>query len=146
MVYLNEIVQLGCGVGVVSKISIRYSNERIKSPLGFWVHKALDAAVWDKATQYEPPLARYVSGKGYPTYGIEYKGHYLYFCSEDEINHCIDVLSKKVLPAPKYLAKIAGHSGYKHLHWLTKWPADIKSWKDRQQIVKYLNELLLKAT
>ncbi|MDN3382491.1 hypothetical protein QL995_07375 [Pseudoalteromonas sp. APC 3358] len=131
----------------VSKITVEYSIDRVSSPLSFWVHKALDSDVsWSDSTKYLPSLAPLVLGKGYPTFGLEYRGHFLYFCSKEEIVHCIDVLSHKVLPSPKRLTEIAGHSGYKHLHWLTKWPGDIKAWKDRQLIIKSLNKLLVKAT
>ena len=78
-------------------------------------------------------------------YWIDYSESFssspLEFSSMDEIEHCIDVLSKKVLPTTNELAHGSWVEGYQHLHWLTKWPGDIKSYKDRMAIAKLLGKL-----
>ncbi len=127
------------------KIKVGYSKERVKSPLSFWVHRAVDSKGWDSAKEYDPPMPTPIIGKGYPKYQIEYRGHNLLFSSKEEISHCIAILSEKVLPTTHALAQKAGYPDYQHLHWLSKWPGDIKSWKHRQSIVKLLNQLVEKA-
>lgn len=130
----------------MAKLSITYSDKRVSGPLSFWVHKAIDSDIWDKATRYDPPMPAPVPGMGYPKYQIEYRGHALDFFSKEEINHCIEVLSKKVLPTTQALARKSGYPDYQHLHWLTRWPGDIKSWKSRQEIIGLLAQLVEKAT
>jgi hypothetical protein len=129
----------------MAKVTVTYSKEKVVSPLSFWVHKAVDAAVWQAATTYDPPMPVPVLGRGYPQYQIEYRGHLLFFSSKEEITHCIDVLSQKLLPATRELAHRAGYPDYQHLHWLAKWPGDLKSWGERQQIIKLLRRLLRQA-
>ena len=130
----------------MSKIYVEYYKERVTSPLSFWVHKAVDSQAWLDAKKYDPPMPKPTVGKGYPKYQIEYRGHILFFISKEEITHCIDILSQKVLPTTRALANDAGYPDWQHIHWLSKWPGDIKSWKDRQRIVQLLEELLNQAT
>jgi len=125
----------------MAKYWIDYSDSFSPSPLSFWVHKPLDAEVWSDAVEFEPPMSSKVIDKGFPEFKIEHKRHILVFSSLDEIEHCINVLSKKVLPTTNELANSSWMEGYQHLHWLTKWPGDIKSYKDRIAIVKLLEKL-----
>jgi hypothetical protein len=124
------------------KVNTIYNRKRQFSPLSFWVHKPLDADTLDRASVFEPPMPGPVPGKGYPVYEIEYRGHTLFFCSTSEIRHCINILSEKVLPTTQSLAMKAGYPGYQHLHWLATWPGDIKSWKDRNELIKSLKQYL----
>jgi hypothetical protein len=125
----------------MAKYWIDYSESFSSSPLSFWVHKPVDSEIWNDATKFEPSMPSKVMGKGFPEFKIEHKGHILEFSSIDEIEHCIDVLSNKVLPTTNELAHGSWVEGYQHLHWLTKWPGDIKSYEDRMAIVKLLGKL-----
>lgn len=129
----------------MAKISIEYSEKRISSPISFWVHKPIDSDAGSTALQFDPPFPKRIIYKGYPIYKIKYRGHELYFCSCEEMEHCIGILSNKVLPTTQALAEEGGYPGYQHIHWLTKWPGDIKSWKDRKEIIKLLKKLIGKA-
>ncbi len=125
------------------KVNIRYCQDRVKSPLSFWVHKPLDADVWENAILHEPAMPAAIIGKGFPLYEIVYRRHTLIFASIDEIKHCIEILSNKILPTTYSLASQAGYPAYQHLHWLSQWPGEIKSWKDRQAIIKLLEQLIV---
>lgn len=125
----------------MAKYSIVFTEEYKKSSLSFWVHEPLDAEVWNDATQYKPPLPKKVIGSGYKVYKIEHKGCEFIFSSIEEVEHCITLLSPKVLKTTRDLADNSWVKGYQHMHWLSKWPGKLKSHKDRQAIVKLLNKL-----
>jgi len=125
----------------VSKLKIEYKKHRVTTPMSFWVHKPVDSEIWSEAAVFESPMPGPVIGKGFPVYELQYRDNTLVFGSKTEIDHCISVLSKKVLPTTRELAEEGGYAQYQHLHWLSKWPGDVKSWKDRQKIVKLLRAL-----
>jgi hypothetical protein len=133
------------GEWIMPRTRLDFSAEPVVSPLTFWVHKGVDAEVWSQATVFEPPLPGPLSGKGYARYTIQYRDQEFYFASLDELEHCMAVLSQKVLPTTRRLADKAGFPSHQHLHWLSKWPAGLKSWKERQVIVRLLDELIKKG-
>jgi len=59
------------------------------------------------------------------------------FVSPQEIEHAIDVLSRKILPSPRELGRpyMAVNS-----HWLSRLHASFKPWKVRQELVKRLKQ------
>ena len=127
----------------MSKTTVSYAKEKKASPLSFWVHKPVENGIpWLQASKYDPPLPAAIVGRGYPVYKIEYRGHELIFISAAEIMHCMEVLSHKVLPSTFELANASGYADYQHTHWLATWPGEIKSWKDRQEIIRHLEALL----
>ena len=120
----------------MAKYWVGYTEKFKQSPVTCWVHKPIDSDGWISATKFEPSLPQKISGKGYPVYKIEYKGYELVFSTKWEIEHCISVLNKRVLPTTYKLAKESWMKGYQHIHWLTKWPSGISKYKDRLAIVK----------
>ncbi len=110
------------------------------------MHRPIDSDVWREATNYEPPLPEKVPGKGYPRYVLEFRGEEFVFSSIPEIDHVIEVLSLPNMPTTTALSrKSPWMRGYKHLHWLTRWPARLKNRKDRVEIVRLLKRLRLQA-
>ena len=118
------------------QIRIYYRSSQVLTPITPWVHKGVDAAYY-KATVFDPPMPRSIHGKGYPVWIIEHRGRELYFASPQEIEHVIDVLSRKILPTSREL-------GQPHLavnsHWLSRLHASFKPWKVRQELVKRLKQ------
>ena len=130
----------------MAKYWIELSEKYIASPLSFWVHAPVDSDIWREATKFDPPLPEQDSERGYKIFKIEYKGCIFSFSSLDEIEHCIDVLSPKAMKTIRELSLNSWVNGYQHMHWLTKWPGNAKSYKDRQEIIRLLNKVkLLKA-
>ncbi|MBM4053545.1 MAG: hypothetical protein FJ264_02505 [Planctomycetes bacterium] len=62
---VNKLIQ------PMPKITIEYCKERVIIPLSYWVHKAVDAAVWHNATRYEPSMPVPVVDKDYSKYQIK---------------------------------------------------------------------------
>jgi hypothetical protein len=125
----------------MTKYWLEYSETYKESPLSFWVHRPLGSEVWQDANNYEPPLPQKDVDKGYKIYKIEYKGCEFFYSSLQEIEHCISVLDNKALKTTRELAGNSWVKGYQHMHWLTKWPGNLKSYKDRQEIIKLLNKV-----
>ena len=125
----------------MTKYWVEYSEKYIASPLSCWVHQPVDSEVWNDASKYEPTLPKKLANKGFPIYKIEYKGCVLSFSSPEEIEHCISIFKRKVLPTTYELASKSWMKGFQHLHWLSKWPGNIKSFKDREAIIKLLKKL-----
>jgi len=125
----------------MAKYWLEYTEKYEESPLSFWVHKPIDADIWKDANKFDPPLPNKIIGKGYKIYKIEYKGCEFCYSSLEEIEHCISVLGNKVLKTTRELANNSWVKGYQHLHWLTKWPGNHKSYKDRQEMIKLLNKV-----
>ena len=117
---------------------IEYRKKRMASPMSYWVHRAKDSQYWRKATQFDPPLARPIPGEGYPYYYVEIDGFIFEFASFAEIDHCIAILSRKLLPTTLSLREARGTT-LLNRHWLSRLPGRVKSWKYRQKAVKYLS-------
>ena len=125
----------------MAKYRIEYSETFEPSPLSRWVHQPLDSDIWSNATEYQPKFPSKVIGKGYLSYIIEHKGIEFIFRSKAEIDHCISIFEKKVLPTTHELAKKSWMNGYQHIHWLSKWPGAFKSFKDREAIIRLLKKV-----
>jgi hypothetical protein len=118
------------------RIRIDYRDSPWISPLTPWVHKGVDALYW-KATLFDPPMPRATPGKGWPVWVVEYRGRELVFASPEEIEHAIDILSRKVLPAARKLGR-----PYRAVnsHWLSRLLSSFKPWKVRLLVVKRLRQ------
>lgn len=118
------------------QIRIEYRDKPVLTPITPWVHKGVDASYW-KATIFDPPMPKPVHGKGYPVWFIDHRGRSLVFASPQEIDHVIDILSRKILPTSREL-------GQPHLavnsHWLSRLHTSFKPWKVRQDLVKRLKQ------
>jgi hypothetical protein len=105
------------------------------------VHRPLDCEHWAGATRYDPPLPKSVVGEGFKNFKIEVKGYVLNFSSIEEIDHCIELFSNKVLPTTYQMSQNSWTKGFQHTHWLSKFPGDLKSFKNREIIIKLLGKL-----
>jgi len=94
-----------------------------------WVHDYLGKG----QIAYEPPKP--VPGKGYPRFYVEFGKFRFHFVSLEEIEVCIDTLSKKNMPNPN-------HEDVKEpaAHWLARLPSYVKPWRFREGAVEYLRE------
>lgn len=125
----------------MTKYWIEYTEDYTPGPLSCLAHRPVDSEVWGQACIFNPPPPEKITNKGFPIYKIEYKGSVFSFSSVEEIDHCISVFRRKVLPATHELASNSIMKGYQHLHWLSKWPSNFKSFKDRQAIIKLLEKV-----
>ena len=118
------------------QIRIEYRDHPIRSPLTPWVHAGVDGPHW-KATVFDPPMPRPVHGKGYPVWFVDHRGRSLVFASPQEIEHAIDILSRKILPVTRDLGQ-----PYRAVnsHWLSRLHSSFKPWKVREQLVKRLKQ------
>jgi hypothetical protein len=121
---------------------IEYRDERPASPLTFWVHRAVGDAPWYESQEFEPPRQPVVPGRGYPLFKVECDGFTFEFASLCEIRACIETLAKKVLPRTIDLSRERGTAKGPNSHWLSRLPANVKSWKYREKAVVCLGEAL----
>ena len=115
---------------------IEYTEDFTPGPLTYWVHIPSKS----DPSQLIPPTPAWVPGKGYPTYYVEIDGFTFRFASRDELQVCIDVLERKLLPNTQRLAQERG--GDPNEHWLRKMPDETKPWRYRAKAVKYLEKAL----
>lgn len=118
------------------RIRVDYRDKPWISPLTPWVHKGVDASYW-KATIFDPPMPKQTLGKGWPAWVIEHRGRELVFASPQEIEHAIDILSRKILPVTRDLGM--PHRAV-NSHWLSRLHSSFKPWKVRQELVKQLKQ------
>lgn len=116
---------------------IEYRERWTRSPMTPWIHRAAHGTPWYEARAYDPPSPGPVGGKGYPLYFVEVDGFTFEFASLYELDACIEVLARKVLPAT-YIFEYKGQPFYSNQHWLSRLPAKTKSWRYRERAVRTL--------
>lgn len=118
------------------QIRVEYREKPVLTPITPWVHKGLDAAYY-KATVFDPPMPKQTLGKGWPIWIIEHRGRELFFASPQEVDHAIDILGRRILPATRDLGQ-----PYRAVnsHWLSRLHTSFKPWKVRQELVKRLKQ------
>ena len=118
---------------------IEFGENYCSSPVSFWVHRHLDHDVWADATSFEPPLPQAIVGKGFPRLIIDAFGTELEFASIEEVEHCRQVLSQKNMPTTRQLASLRRSSLGPNSHWLSRFPAGLKSWRKREKLLPLLD-------
>lgn len=121
---------------------IEYRDTPPVCPMTFWVHREADGKPWYEAEKFDPPRQAAVPGRGYPLFKVEYDGFVFEFSSKAEIRECIATLEKKLLPRSIDLSRKRGTRKGPNSHWLSRLPADVKSWKFREGAVAYLRVAL----
>lgn len=116
---------------------IEYRERWTCGPMTPWVHYAADGGSWYLARAYDPPSPGPVGEKGYPLYFVECDGFTFEFASLHELDVCVEVLSRKVLPAT-YLFEYKGQPYYSNSHWLSRLPAKTKPWRYRERAARML--------
>jgi len=108
--------------------------------MSFWVHIPTGEAAWLEAATFTPPKPHPVAGRGYPRYLVEFDGFVFQFASLNELQECVRVLGKKVLPSTIRLS--AGRASGPNSHWLSRLPSSVKSWSYRKRAVRYMESAL----
>ncbi len=104
---------------------IEYTETWTPSPMSYWVR----------------PLSRIrIPGKGYPTFCVEVDDFTFRFASLNEMQACIEVLGKKLLPNTLRLAQ--QRNADPDEHWLRKMPEHTRPWRYREKAVKYLEKAM----
>ena len=120
---------------------IEYGPAWVDSPLSYWVHVEADDRPYYESERFDPPRPGPVPGRGYARLFVELDGVTLEFSSLAELDHLIEVLSRKALPTTRSLsARRPGGRG-PNSHWLSRLPAKAKPWRYRQRAVRYLSEV-----
>ncbi len=122
----------------MSRHWVEYSDERVRSPMTFWVHRERPGESWSLGAELDPPLPGPVAGKGYPKFFVSVAGFDFRFASLEEMRHCIEVLSQEDLPTPLHLSADRGSGAAPNSHWLSRLPRRAKSWKFRERAVARL--------
>ncbi len=114
---------------------IEYFSEYQPSPLSFWVHRHLDNDVWSLASRFEPDLPKAIPSRGYPVLFVETFETCLRFSSIEEVQHFLDVISRKNMPTSSQLTKGRNGKYGPNAHWLSRLPARLKSWRNREKLI-----------
>ena len=126
----------------MKKYLIEFQDVQPYCPMTSWVHLSVDGKPWFEAQTFDPPRQTAVPGKGFPVFKVEFDAFTFEFSSIAEITVCIETLSKRVLPRPIELCRDLGTKTGPNSHWLSRLPANVKSWKYRQKAVAYLRKAL----
>ncbi len=121
---------------------IEYNETRPVLSMTFWVHRKVAGKPWFETEEFDPPRQKAVPLKGYPVFKVEFNGFTFEFTSFAEIQVCIKPLQEKLLPWTIDLSYKHGTGTEPNSHWLSRLPADVKSWKYREKAVEYLKETL----
>jgi hypothetical protein len=116
---------------MISRFCFTLEENWQSAPMAYWVHEPSP-----DGGAFEPPAPLSVANRGYPFLRFEYDVHELIFSSPAQLNHMIEVLSTKPLPTSARLS--AGRKFGPNGHWLSRLPAELKTPKEREKLVKHL--------
>ncbi len=120
---------------------ISYSDDWRSFPMAYWVHIENDGKPWFASEEFTPPAPKKEVNGRYKVYSIEVDGFTFVFSSMEQLDHCIEILSRKLLPTTGALSeKRPGHMG-PNTHWLSRLPAHVKPWTYRQKAIKHLTKV-----
>lgn len=114
-----------------------YEPNWTAAPMAFWVHVPSATG----AGEFEPPAPPIIPHRGYCWLHFEFAECELVFSSPAQLEHLVDVLSKKPLPTSRQLSAARGTSAGPNGHWLSRLPATLKSPKNRAALVRQLQAL-----
>jgi len=123
--------------------NMTYHINQKKSPVSYWVHKEVreKQIPYDLCREYRPPFPLKDPLRGWPYLRVSASGFDFEFASLHELNHCINILGKKLLPTTQSLSHERGSGKGPNSHWLSRLPAKLKSWKKREKIVSVLRQV-----
>jgi hypothetical protein len=121
---------------MISRFRFMYEPDWRTAPMAFWVHVPSTTL-----GAFEPAAPPKVPRLGYSFLKFEFGEHELVFSSPAQLQHMIDVLSKKPLPTSTQLSAARGASVGPNGHWLSRLPAELKSPKTREVLVRHLKSL-----
>lgn len=111
-----------------------YEKDWRTAPVAFWVHVPIPGAV----DACDPPAPVATPHLGYAFLRVEFESHELQFSDLAQLDHFIDVLSRKPLPTSRQLASRRGLPVGPNGHWLSRLPAELKSPRKRERLVQSL--------
>jgi hypothetical protein len=118
------------------KAAFRFTYEKNwrTAPVAFWVHIPVPGTT----NEYDPPAPRAVANLGYAFLHVEFESHELQFSALAQLDHFIEVLSRKPLPTSRQLSSRRGSTVGPNGHWLSRLPAELKSPRKREKLVQAL--------
>ena len=122
---------------MISRFRFTYEPDWRTAPMAYWVHVPSSTA----EGEFEPAAPPKVPRLGYCFLRFEFGEHELVFSSPAQLQHLIDVLSKKPLPTSRQLSSARDASVGPNGHWLSRLPAELKSAKGREVLVRHLKGL-----
>ena len=93
---------------------------------------------YSNCTEFEPPFPPKDPLKGFPLLTVQILGFEFKFASRLELEHVIDILSKKKLPTTIELSNERSTGFGPNNHWLSRLPGNLKSWAKREKITRAL--------
>lgn len=127
----------------MSKWNFKYQKTRKFTPLSYWVHKGVNEQEngWTWCKDFTPSFPKRHPVKGYPYLTVTVHATVLEFASMKELDHFVDVLSRKNLPTTIFLSKQRGSSAGPNRHWLSRLPSKLKPWSKREKIISVLSKV-----
>ncbi|UPW20110.1 hypothetical protein M0C34_07570 [Agarivorans sp. TSD2052] len=121
----------------MSKWKLQHFKSRKTSPISYWIHKGVneEETGYSWCTEYEPPFPEKDPTKGYPYLTVSVQGFEIEFASLLEIEHFLSVMEQKNLPTTLALSELRGTGYGPNNHWLSRFPAHLKSWVKREKII-----------
>lgn len=118
------------------KVAFRFTFEKDwrTAPVAFWLHVPAPGTTSD----FDPPAPRAVANLGYAFLRVEFESHELQFSALAQLDHFIEVLSRKPLPTSRQLSSRRGLPVGPNGHWLSRLPAELKSPRKREKLVHAL--------
>jgi hypothetical protein len=107
------------------------------APLAFWVHVPIEGTM----DLYEPPAPKPIPHKGYVILCVAFDKYELQFSAPAQLDHFIDVFSRKPLPTSRQLSSRRGLPVGPNGHWLSRLPATLKSPRKRLKLVDALRSV-----
>jgi hypothetical protein len=129
----------------MAKYRIEYNKIYTPSPLSFWVHIDVKNSnenvwIWEQASTYKPPLPKTVKLNCFPMLIVEALGYELKFSSIEEVEHFLEVVTQKNMPTSSKLARKRKLSTGLNSHWLSRLPAKLKSWRNREKYIPIIRD------
>ena len=119
-----------------AKYHFSYQPDWRTAPVAFWLHRPVDGS-----DAFDPPVPPAVPHKGFAFLHVEFEAAELWFSAPAQLDHFIDVLSRKPLPTSRALASQRGLSVGPNGHWLSRLPATLKSPRNRVRLVESLKAI-----
>lgn len=111
-----------------------YEKDWRSAPVAFWVHVPVPGT----KDVCDPPAPLPIPHRGYPFLRVAFESHELQFSAIAQLDHFIDILSRKPLPTTRQLSSLRGLPVGPNGHWLSRLPAALKSPRKREKLVQAL--------
>jgi hypothetical protein len=118
------------------KYHFSYQPDWRTAPVAFWVHRLVDGS-----DVFDPPVPSAIPHQGFAFLHVEFDSAELVFSAPAQLEHFIDVLSKKPLPTSRALSLQRGLPVGPNGHWLSRLPAQLKSPRARVRLVESLKAI-----